>query len=131
MVANAMSLFLTENEGADTPSFSLPSDELANERTYRPGSTNAFHHPTPGSLVALDAYRKSIGRSKTSLWRYRRRGWLPTINILGRLYVKRSDISAFEAAAARGSLARPPHGCAVREEASSAELNTSEGSSDD
>lgn len=84
-----------------------------------------------GDLISLDTFRRSLGRSKTSLWRYRRRGWLPTVNILGRLYVKRSDISKFETAAASGLLALEPHGCAVQEEANSAQLNTSEGSSDD
>lgn len=126
-----MSLFLTEYEGSAAPSLSFPTDELASEETYRPGSTDASDHPTPGSLVALDAYRKSIGRSKTSIWRYRRRGWLPTVNILGRLYLRRSDISAFEAAAERGSLARPPHGCAAQEEAESAEQKTSEAPTND
>lgn len=66
-------------------------------------------------LISLDAYRRAIGRSKTSLWRYRQNGWLPTVNILGRLYLKRSDILAFEAAAAQGLLAQDPHGCAARE----------------
>jgi len=114
MVTNAMSLFLTEYEGSSAPSLSFPTDELASEETYRPGSTDASDHPTPGSLVALDAYRKSIGRSKTSIWRYRRRGWLPTVNILGRLYLRRSDISKFETAAASGLLAVEPHGCTTR-----------------
>jgi hypothetical protein len=67
-----------------------------------------------GDLISLDAFRRSIGRYKTSLWRYRRRGWLPTVNILGRLYVKRSDISKFETAAASGLLAVEPHGCTTR-----------------
>jgi hypothetical protein len=84
-----------------------------------------------GDLISLDAYRRAIGRSKTSLWRYRRRGWLPTVNVLGRLYLRRSDISAFEAAAARGSLARAPHGCAAQEEAESAEQKTSEETAND
>jgi hypothetical protein len=111
-----MSLFLTKYEGSSAPSLSFPTDELASEETYRPGSADASDHPTPGSLVALDAYRRSIGRSKTSIWRYRRRGWLPTVNILGRLYVKRSDISAFETAATNGLLAHPPHGCATSDD---------------
>lgn len=65
-----------------------------------------------GGLVALDNYRRSVGRSKTTFWRYRRQGWLPTMNILGRLYVTREAIDKFEAAVADGQLAKPAHGCA-------------------
>lgn len=108
-----MSLFLTEYEGSSAPSLSFPTDELVSEETNRPANTDASDHPTPGSLVALDAFRKSIGRSKTSLWRYRRRGWLPTVNILGRLYLRRADIARFETAARSGLLTREPHGCAA------------------
>jgi hypothetical protein len=84
-----------------------------------------------GDLIALDAYRRSIGRSKASLWRYRRSGWLPVVNIFGRLYVKRSDVLAFEAAATQGLLARPPHGCAQQKEIAGTEQKTSEEPSND
>lgn len=66
-----------------------------------------------GDLVALDTYRRNIGRSKTTFWRYRKKGWLPTVNILGRLYLTESGIREFEAAARAGELARDPSVCAV------------------
>jgi hypothetical protein len=126
MVIDVMSLFLTEYEGSPDPSFPLLSDGLVFDETCdpnTPGSTDGF---AGDSLVSLDAYRKSIGRSKTSLWRYRRSGWLPVVNIFGRLYVKRADVLAFETAAAQGLLARPPHGCAQQKEAAGTGQRTSE-----
>lgn len=67
-----------------------------------------------GDLVALDSYRRSLGRSKTTFWRYRKRhGWLPSVNILGRVYITRAAIEEFEAAARAGRLASDPRGCAA------------------
>jgi hypothetical protein len=66
-----------------------------------------------GDLQAFDSYRRRVGRSKTTFWRYRRQGWLPTVNIFGRLYLTRAAIEEFEAAAKAGALASEPTGCAA------------------
>jgi hypothetical protein len=73
-----------------------------------------LHDEIPvGDLHAFDSYRRRVGRSKTTFWRYRRQGWLPTVNIHGRLYLTRAAIEEFEAAAKAGHLAREPAGCAA------------------
>jgi len=83
------------------------------------------HDETPaGDLVAFDCYRRSVGRSKTTFWRYRKSGWLHTVNILGRLYITRQAIQAFEAAAQRGELASEPTGCAAAQELASLAAKT-------
>ena len=64
-------------------------------------------------LVALAAYRRQLGLSKTTLWRYRRNNWLKTVNVLGKLYVTRESIAKFEARMLSGELAKEPHGCAA------------------
>jgi hypothetical protein len=64
-------------------------------------------------LVALTAYRRQLGLSKTTLWRYRRNNWLKTINVLGKLYCTRESIAEFEARMLSGELAKEPHGCAA------------------
>jgi hypothetical protein len=65
------------------------------------------------SLLSLTAYRRAIGLSKTTLWRYRRNGWLQCVNVLGKLYVTRESIAEFEARMLSGELAKEPHGCAA------------------
>ena len=66
-----------------------------------------------GNLVALSAYRKQLGRSKATLWRWRKHGWLETVNVLGKLYLTREVIAAFETKVLSGELAKQPHGCAA------------------
>ena len=64
-------------------------------------------------VKSLSTYRRELGRSKTTLWRYRRNGWLKTINVLGKLFVTREAIAEFEAMLCSGELAKEPHGCAA------------------
>ena len=64
-------------------------------------------------ITSASVYRRQLGVSKTTLWRYRRNGWLKTINVLGKLYVTRESIAEFEAMMRSGELAKEPHGCAA------------------
>jgi hypothetical protein len=64
-------------------------------------------------ITSASVYRRQLGVSKTTLWRYRRNGWLKTINVLGKLYVTRESIAEFEAMMCSGKLAKEPHGCAA------------------
>lgn len=66
------------------------------------------------NVMSLDAYRKKFGRSKATIWRYRKNGWLKTSNFLGKLYVTREAIADFEARIVGGELAKAPHGCATQ-----------------
>ena len=75
-----------------------------------------FTKTTPeavAGITSLSVYRRQLGVSKTTLWRYRRNGWLKTINVLGKLYVTRESIAQFEAMLCSGELAKEPHGCAA------------------
>ena len=75
-----------------------------------------FTQPTPqaiAGITSLSVYRRQLGVSKTTLWRYRRNGWLKTINVLGKLYITRESIAKFEAMMRSGELAKEPHGCAA------------------
>jgi hypothetical protein len=76
-------------------------------------------------IISLDAYRKSLGRSKATLWRYRKNGWLRTTNCLGKLYLTREAIADFESKILSGELAKAPHGCAAQQQpTSTAALST-------
>ena len=45
--------------------------------------------------LSLDRFLQESGLSPVTAWRYRRKGWLKTINICGRHYVTREAISDF------------------------------------
>lgn len=63
-------------------------------------------------LIAVRKFRSEMGVVASTIWRWIQRGWLPQpINIAGRLYFTREQITEFKARAARGefaSLAKPP-----------------------
>jgi hypothetical protein len=56
--------------------------------------------------LALDKFIEQSGLSAVTVWRYRRAGWLNTLNICGRHYLTRSEIARFNARAAAGEFAR-------------------------
>ena len=57
-------------------------------------------------LGLFDDWRRAMGISNTTAWRYRRRGLIKTVNICGRLYVARSAIREFESRALSGEFER-------------------------
>ncbi len=56
--------------------------------------------------MALSQFIQLSALSPTTVWRFRRKGFLRTINICGRHYVLRSEIARFNARAAAGEFAR-------------------------
>ena len=58
--------------------------------------------------IALDKFIEQSGCSAVTVWRYRRAGWLNTLNICGRHYLTRSEIARFNARAAAGEFAKRP-----------------------
>jgi hypothetical protein len=56
--------------------------------------------------LALDKFIEQSGLSAVTVWRYRRAGWLSTLNICGRHYLTRSEIARFNARAAAGEFAK-------------------------
>lgn len=61
---------------------------------------------TSSNLVTLNSWLASLGVQPVTAWRWRRKGWLPTINICGRVYVSRDTIAEFERRAAAGDFAK-------------------------
>jgi hypothetical protein len=60
------------------------------------------------NLTALDRWLKDIDRAPVTGWRWRKLGWIQTINICGRLYVSRDEIKRFEKRAAAGEFSKIP-----------------------
>ena len=58
--------------------------------------------------IALDKFIEQSGLSAVTVWRYRRAGWLNTLNICGRHYVTRAEITRFNTRAAAGEFAKRP-----------------------
>jgi len=56
--------------------------------------------------VALDKFTEQSGLSPVTIWRYRRAGWLNTLNICGRHYLTRAEIARFNSRAATGEFAK-------------------------
>jgi hypothetical protein len=69
-------------------------------------TTGMNDHVTTPSIdseppLALDKFIEQSGLSAVTVWRYRRAGWLSTLNICGRHYLMRSEIARFNARAGR------------------------------
>jgi len=59
-----------------------------------------------GDLVSYDRWLRGIGKTPPTGWRWRRRGWIETVNIAGRLYISRAAIVEFERRAAAGEFSK-------------------------
>lgn len=58
------------------------------------------------NLLAFDRWLKDIDRTPATGWRWRKRGWIKTINVCGRLYVSRDEINRFETRASAGEFSK-------------------------
>ncbi|HEV2211095.1 MAG TPA: hypothetical protein VG167_20210 [Verrucomicrobiae bacterium] len=56
--------------------------------------------------VSLSSWRRDAGISSTTIWRWRRAGWLEVTNIAGRLYLLPGALEKFERRAAAGEFSR-------------------------
>jgi hypothetical protein len=58
-----------------------------------------------GEITAFWKFIDSIGCSRTTGWRWRKRGWIETVSIAGRPYVRRDAIDRFLTRAQAGEFA--------------------------
>jgi hypothetical protein len=56
--------------------------------------------------MALSQFIEETALSPTTIWRFRKKGFLRTVNICGRHYVLRSEIARFNARAVTGEFAK-------------------------
>jgi hypothetical protein len=57
-------------------------------------------------IVLFGLFLESLGVTSPTGWRWRKRGWINTVNICGRLYVSRQEINRFEERAAAGEFSK-------------------------
>jgi hypothetical protein len=57
-------------------------------------------------IILFDRFLESLGITPATGWRWRKRGWVNTLNISGRVYIARAEISRFEERVAAGEFAK-------------------------
>jgi hypothetical protein len=57
--------------------------------------------------MALDKFIEQTGLSPVTIWRFRKKHFLRTVNICGRHYVLRSEIARFNSRALAGEFSKP------------------------
>lgn len=63
---------------------------------------------TGSEIVSLTRWCQAVGVSQITAWRFRKRGWLKTINIAGRVYLTGAAAREFARRAEAGEFAREP-----------------------
>jgi hypothetical protein len=69
------------------------------------GNQNAYVDFDPP--MSLDKFIEQTGLSPVTIWRFRKKHFLHTINICGRHYILRSEITRFNARALAGEFSKP------------------------
>lgn len=59
-----------------------------------------------GGLVALNSWLTQVGITPVTAWRWRRKGWLKTVNIMGRVYLSDDAITEFKRRAEAGEFSK-------------------------
>jgi hypothetical protein len=59
-----------------------------------------------GAVVRLQKWMEQIGVTACTIWRWRKKGWLKTVNIAGRQYLTQESIDEFHRRAVAGEFAK-------------------------
>lgn len=69
--------------------------------------------PTVG-LRAATAVAYDRGVSDVTLWRWRTRGWIKSVNVSGKIYIDLASLADFDRRAAAGEFSKVPAGAALK-----------------
>jgi hypothetical protein len=64
--------------------------------------------PNVHAPISLAAFTARLGLNPVTIWRWRKKAWIATINIAGRQYITRAEIERFNSRAEAGEFARDP-----------------------
>jgi hypothetical protein len=67
---------------------------------------NEISREPASPIVLFDRFLESLGITPATGWRWRKRGWVHTLNICGRLYISRHEINRFEERATAGEFSK-------------------------
>jgi predicted site-specific integrase-resolvase len=62
--------------------------------------------PAVATVISLSKWLQQIGVTQCTAWRWRKKGWLTTINIAGRQYLTKEAIDEFHRRAVSGDFAQ-------------------------
>ena len=69
--------------------------------------SNGKAYPTSGAaVVSLSRWLEQVGVTTCTAWRWRKRGWLKTVNIAGRQYLTQEAIDEFHRRATAGEFSQ-------------------------
>jgi len=69
--------------------------------------SNGKPYPNPGpAVVSLSRWLEQVGVTACTAWRWRKKGWLTTINIAGRQYLTQEAIDEFYRRASAGEFSQ-------------------------
>ena len=63
--------------------------------------------PQP-AIISLQKWTEQIGKTACTVWRWRKKGWLKTVNISGRPYLTQAAIEEFYRRAVAGEFSQEP-----------------------
>lgn len=64
--------------------------------------------PKPRPLTPLTEFAASLGKTTSTIWRWRKLGWVRATNICGKLYIADSDLAEFRRRAEAGEFSKVP-----------------------
>jgi hypothetical protein len=76
--------------------------ECNTKMTSSDTARNETNERAVSPLVCFNTFLESLGVTSATGWRFRKRGWVQTVNLAGRLYIARSEIERFHQRAASG-----------------------------
>ncbi len=59
-----------------------------------------------GAIISLSAWLQQVGVTPCTAWRWRKKGWVKTVNICGRQYLTQEAIDEFHRRAVAGEFAQ-------------------------
>ena len=60
------------------------------------------------AIISLNRWLQQVGVTPCTAWRWRKKGWLKTVNICGRQYLTQEAIAEFSERAKRGEFSQVP-----------------------
>lgn len=67
---------------------------------------NSPPEPNASTVISLSKWLAQVGVTSCTAWRWRKKGWLKTINIAGRQYLTQEIIDEFQRRAVAGEFAQ-------------------------
>lgn len=69
--------------------------------------SNGKARPIPGAaVISLSRWLEQVGVTTCTAWRWRKKGWLKTINIAGRQYLTKETMDEFYSRASSGEFSQ-------------------------